>query len=500
MPVAGGPFIQKTGILLEVDAANASSYSSGSSTWVNVFRPGTNNGTINGTVGFNSADSYGTLTFPGTASSFVDFGNIGNLSSAWSFQVAVKPAPSASGVYTILSYTSGSGTGSLTFELDYSSSTQTAVLMAYSSTGSNQVVYRLTGSVATGSWSIINASYGSSILGMYVNGRPTDYALTTGSTVGYSANNRLYLGGTFGTTSSFYTGSMASFFSYNSDVPNTQLIQNYNAYATRFGLPPSTLFPTSVYPDAFRFIEVANITDQTQITALNSLVGGLKSYGLWDKMRAIYPFIGGTAFSHKWNLKDPRDIDAAYRILWFGSIVHSSKGAAFDGSSYGDTRFAPFTALTNATQSNHLAGYISGSTTGINTVAGNTNFIENGMGIGMGNQDRMNAYTGTNSRITITTSDYPRGLAVATRTDSTNSAAYIRGSVTRTDTSTLAPPTSPRTGNIFVGRESGAWTGILNTAALSFISIGTGLTTPDVENLYSIVHAYNTSLNRAFNQ
>jgi len=124
MPVAGGPKITKTGILLEVDAANASSYTSGSSTWVNVFNPGTRNGTINGTLGFNQDDSKGALTFPGTASSYVDFGNIGDLSVSWSFQVAVKPAPSASGNYTILSYASGSNTGSWTYKLDYSSSNQ----------------------------------------------------------------------------------------------------------------------------------------------------------------------------------------------------------------------------------------------------------------------------------------------------------------------------------------------------------------------------------------
>jgi hypothetical protein len=316
MPVAGGPFIQKTGILLEVDAANAASYPGTGTTWTNLFRPGTYNGTINGTVGFNSTDAYGALTFPGTASTYVDFGNVGDLSVSWSFQVAVKPAPSASGNYTILSYTSGSGTGSITFKLDYSSSIQSATLSSYSVTGSNQVVYRLTGSVATGSWSIINASYGGTVLGMFVNGRPTDYAVTTGSTVGYSANNRLYIGGTFGTTSSFYTGSVASFFSYNSDVPNTQLIQNYNAYATRFGLPPSTLFPSSIDPDAFRFIEVANITDQTQITAVNSLTVALKSANLWTRMRAVYPIVGTTAFSQKYNLVNPTLYNLAFAGGW----------------------------------------------------------------------------------------------------------------------------------------------------------------------------------------
>jgi hypothetical protein len=499
MPVAGGPKITKTGILLEVDAANAFSYASGSSTWVNVFNPGTRNGTINGTVGFNQDDSKGALTFPGTSSAYVDFGNIGDLSVSWSFQVAVKPAPSASGNYTILSYASGSDTGSITYKLDYSSSNQSAVLSVYSATGSTQIVHQVTGSVPTGSWSIINASYGNTVVGMYVNGQPTDYVVTTGSTVGYNVNNRLYLGGTFGVTSSFYTGSMASFFSYNTDVPNTQLVQNYNAYATRFGLQTSLFFPTSVDPDAFRFIEVANITDLTQAAAVSNLVSGLKTYSLWDKMVAIYPFIGGTAYSHKWNLKNPGDSNSAYRIVFSGAIIHSSKGVAFNGSSYGDTGFAPFAALANPTQSNHLSIYVSGSLGGL-SAAGNTNFIENGMGIGMGSQNRMNAYTGTNAAINITTNNGPTGLAVATRTDLTNSAAYIRGSVTRTNTSTLAPPTSPRTGIIFIGKENGAWSGTGTGAFYSFSSIGTGLTTADVENLYTVVQAYNTSLNRAFNQ
>jgi hypothetical protein len=332
MPVAGGPKITTTGILLEVDAANASSYTSGSSTWVNVFRPGTRNGTINGTLGFNQDDSKGALTFPGTASSYVDFGNIGDLSSAWSFQVAVKPAPSASGNYTILSYASGSNTGSWTYKLDYSSSNQSAVLSVYSATGSTQIVHQVTGSVPTGSWSIVNASYGNTVVGMYVNGRPTDYVLTTGSTVGYNVNNRLYLGGTFGTTSSYYTGSMASFFSYNTDVPNTQLIQNYNAYATRFGLPPSVLFPASVDPDAFRFLEIANITDPTQAAAVSNLVVGLKANSLWDKMVAIYPFVGGTAYSHKYNLKNPLDSDTADRLIFTGGWIHSSTGALPNGT------------------------------------------------------------------------------------------------------------------------------------------------------------------------
>jgi hypothetical protein len=502
MPVAGGPKITTTGILLEVDAANASSYTSGSSTWVNVFRPGTRNGTINGTLGFNQDDSKGALTFPGTTSSYVDFGNIGDLSSAWSFQVAVKPAPSASGNYTILSYTSGSNTGSWTYKLDYSSSNQSAVLSVYSATGSARVVHQVTGSVPTGSWSIVNASYGNTVIGMYVNGQPTDYVVTTGSTVGYNANNRLYLGGTFGVTSSFYTGSMASFFSYNTDVPNTQLVQNYNAYATRFGLPPSVIFPLSVDPDAFRFIEVANIINQTQINAINNLVVGLKSNNLWNKMVAIYPFVGGTAFTHKWNLKNPADADAAYRILWFGAITHDSNGIFTSAGGYGDTRFAPFTALSNPTQSNHIAMYNNRGEIGWGLAdIGNTNNLTDGLLItvnyaSFGNT-YFNAYNPSNTSIANSFSTNPNnlnGLFVATRTDTNQSGYYRRGGLTSNTSNTSSPSTALRNNTVYVLNTNSVWGS--GGHAMAFASLGTGLTQTDVDNYYTVVQAYQTTLGR----
>jgi len=37
--------------------------------------------------------------------------------------------------------------------------------------------------------------------------------------------------------------------------------------------------------------------------AINELVKDLKSNNLWDKMKSIYPFVGGTVSSHRFNLK-----------------------------------------------------------------------------------------------------------------------------------------------------------------------------------------------------
>jgi hypothetical protein len=95
---------------------------------------------------------------------------------------------------------------------------------------------------------------------------------------------------------------------------------------------------SSVDPDAQAFITAANITNPTQQSAINTLVVGLKTDGLWTKMMAIYPFVGGTATSHKYNLKDPRDLDVAYRLTFGGGWDHSSYGIGGNGANtYADT-------------------------------------------------------------------------------------------------------------------------------------------------------------------
>ena len=186
MPVAGGPFIQKTGILLEVDAADKTSYSGTGTTWINQVRPGTNNGTLNN-ISFDSTDAKGALIFTGS-NTYVDFGNLGSsLTSSFSFQVAFEPAATASGQpYTILSYASASSTSSITFKLDYTSSNQTVVLTTFSNTGSQNIVYAMSASVASGSWNIVHGTFGSTVAALFVNGLNASTALTTGSTVGYN--------------------------------------------------------------------------------------------------------------------------------------------------------------------------------------------------------------------------------------------------------------------------------------------------------------------------
>jgi len=117
-------------------------------------------------------------------------------------------------------------------------------------------------------------------------------------------------------------------------------------------------------PDAQAFITAAAITNPTQQSAINQLVIDLKVYSIWTKIKALYPFVGGTAFQHKFNLKDPRDLDAAFRLIFYGGWTHSGNGGLPNGTNaYADTRLFPFSIF--ATNNIHLSYY---SRTNINAL------------------------------------------------------------------------------------------------------------------------------------
>ena len=84
--------------------------------------------------------------------------------------------------------------------------------------------------------------------------------------------------------------------------------------------------------DAQAFITAAAITDLNQQNAINTLVVSLKGYSIWTKFKAIYPIVGGTASQHKYNLKDPRDLDAAFRLAFATGVTHSSTGMVGNGT------------------------------------------------------------------------------------------------------------------------------------------------------------------------
>jgi len=117
-------------------------------------------------------------------------------------------------------------------------------------------------------------------------------------------------------------------------------------------------------PDAQAFLNAAGITDATITTAIDTLVIQLKAIGVWTKMKAIYPFVGGNATTLKFNLKNPADTNAAFRLSFVGGWTHSANGIQGNGTNaYADTFLNANTALVNT--SNHLSFYSRTSIVGV---------------------------------------------------------------------------------------------------------------------------------------
>jgi len=99
---------------------------------------------------------------------------------------------------------------------------------------------------------------------------------------------------------------------------------------------------------------------------VNYIVTNLKESGVWDKSKAIYGMVGGTAAAHKWNWKDMRDLDAAFRLTFPSGIVSSKLyGAEFNGTShYADTFLIPTTSFSDSGRNISLGVHITGGTFG----------------------------------------------------------------------------------------------------------------------------------------
>jgi hypothetical protein len=248
-----------------------------------------------------------------------------------------------------------------------------------------------------------------------------------------------------------------------------------------------------VDPDAQAFITAAAITDPTQQSAINQLVLDLKGYSIWTKFKAIYPIVGGTAASHKWNLKDPRDLDAAFRLNYTNAWTHSSTGMTPNGTSaYANTFLIPSSQL--SLNSTHISGYIRTNLVSQAPMLSSENAgsYDNGLYIWpLQNQGyysvRINDDTSTFATVTYDI----RGLHLATRTAS-NVKKY-RVNTTEIFNSGVSS-TALNTSSIYIGASRNNANYFSNEIA--FNSIGDGLTDTDAANFYTAVQAYQTTLSR----
>ena len=246
-------------------------------------------------------------------------------------------------------------------------------------------------------------------------------------------------------------------------------------------------------PDAQAFITAAAIADPTQQAAINTLVVDLKGYSIWTKMQALYPMVGGTASTHKFNLKNPLDTDAAFRLVFSGGWTHSANGALPNGTNaYADTFITPSTSL--SLNSTHISYY--------SRTPGATGYIFGTNDAAVANRTLWQLFGGTNymSVFTATGNFFSYSganslsMLMVNRTASNLSNAWAAGVKKATSTN---PSSALTTLPLYIGANNtqGIALSFCN-AQCAFSSIGDGLTDTESTNFYTAVQAFQTELNR----
>lgn len=253
--------------------------------------------------------------------------------------------------------------------------------------------------------------------------------------------------------------------------------------------------------DAQAFITATGITDLTQKNAINQLVLDLKGYSIWTKFNALYPMVGGTATTHKYNLKNPLDTNAAFRLSFVGGWTHSANGVLPNGTNaYADTFFNPVTQ--SIAQNNFFLSAYSrtNSTLGAPYEIGNSDTWFSGAKF----TGLITRYSNGNRYISIAD-------AYTTSNAETDSRAFYCGGTNGTSNQILykngvsvLSGTSQQTGfsncNMFISAVNSLLT-IPSTAGfsnkeLAFASLSNGLSATESANFYTVVQAFQTTLSR----
>lgn len=258
-------------------------------------------------------------------------------------------------------------------------------------------------------------------------------------------------------------------------------------------------------PDALAYITAAGITNPTQISAVNTLFLNLKSNSLYSKLLAFYPFVGGTAFSHKFNAKDPRDLDAAFRLLFTGTFVHSSTGALPVGAAYANTYIIPSVNLTSTTDFESCSFYSRTNTATASSYS--VGSFQTSRGLSCALIPRRNA------NLRLFGSDYPTGTT-SYRTANDNSGTdgrgffvgsqngttlklYYNGAVAASNTAVSTTNPSRSTFPIYLfGLNSDNTSVVKDDKECAFAHIGYKLTDAEVSTLRTIVQNFQTTLGR----
>jgi hypothetical protein len=222
------PKIVTDGLVLCLDAANPNSYASGSTAWRDLSRGGNNGTLINGPT-FNAANG-GSIVFDGT-NDYVNCGNSTSLSIT--SNISLSTWINSTTLFTAQNFPPFIIKG---INISY---------MLYGNSYTNQVRLRIgdniaanvidtVSTIAINSWYNIVGTYDGTNMRIYINGTLDNTKSRTGTIpVG---SNTVYIGYNPVGEALVYNGRISQTSIYNRALSAQEILQNYNATKTRYGL------------------------------------------------------------------------------------------------------------------------------------------------------------------------------------------------------------------------------------------------------------------------
>ena len=196
----------------------------------------------------------------------------------------------------------------------------------------------------------------------------------------------------------------------------------------------------------------------------------------------------------KYNLVNPLDTDAAFRLVFNGGWTHSSLGATPNGTNgYADTKFVPSTSIS----SNNSSFGVYSRTDNINgenfmaTATALSNRLLMFVRFTSGGNCQFNHNSQSSSTPTITNSS---GYFASSRIAAGTHKIFVNDAL-NTTSSTFEQGLSTIPIYISSFNDNGTASGFSNRQ-LAFAHIGNGLTDTEAANLYTRVQAFQTALNR----
>jgi hypothetical protein len=262
----------------------------------------------------------------------------------------------------------------------------------------------------------------------------------------------------------------------------------------------TTLPPGGYDVNVLQFLTASNISDVSTANAVNTLVVGMKSANIWDEMHAVYPFVGGTENSSKWNLKDT----GSYMLTASGNWNYSSNGVSSSKASNDmlNTNL-PLTQsdFTFATMVDDLSLGIYSRTDGVNEYdmgawagsSGNQIQLLAGSSYGTGSQ---NFRWGVSAQTPgVITSDVTSSLGFfqASRQSSTNLVAWVNGYQVGSNTNANPQNTF---NSIVIGNINVPFQNAPSNRQYAYAYIGKGLNGTQLNDYNTLVQQFQQSLNR----